>query len=235
MAETRVARAAREPRPPRRRRREILEAATRVFHEKGYESTSIQDIAQAVGILKGSLYYYIASKEELLYEIIRGNHEEALRNLGQSQSVEGNALVKIRAFMNLHLAYNAANLEKTAVFFHEFRSLSREHRQAIVEERDAYERSLRELITQGQTEGVICPDVDPKLIAIGILGMMNWLYHWYRPGAERTVEEIAGSYADFVVAGLACDPATHRPGHRAEAAALLGQAATAAEPAEPAV
>src|SRR5690242_21930048 len=80
MSETTTTRA-RRSRAPRRRQQEIVEAAARVFHEKGYESTSIQDIADAVGILKGSLYYYITSKEDLLFEIIRGVHEEALKNL----------------------------------------------------------------------------------------------------------------------------------------------------------
>src|SRR5947207_409360 len=74
-------------RPPRRRQQEILEAAARVFHEKGYESTSIQDIADEVGILKGSLYYYIRSKEDLLYEIIRDIHDDAIAYVGHIDSL----------------------------------------------------------------------------------------------------------------------------------------------------
>ena len=204
----------RRSRAPRRRQQEIRDAAARVFHEKGYESTSIQDIADSVGILKGSLYYYITSKEDLLYEIIQDVHEQALKNLELTAAVEGNALQRIRAFVVVHFTHNAANLVKIAVFFQDFRSLSSERRRLIVEERDLYENSLRDLIRQGQDEQVVCPDVDPKLAAITVLGMMNWIYHWYRPGGEWSAAEIADAYADFVVAGLACDPATHRPGHR---------------------
>jgi AcrR family transcriptional regulator len=204
----------RRSRAPRRRQSEILEAAARVFHEKGYESTSIQDIADAVGILKGSLYYYITSKEDLLYEILQDVHQDALKNLDTIAELEGTALQKIRAFCVVHFAHNAENLVKMGVFFKDFRSLSGERRKTIVEERDLYDNFLRALIRQAQKEGSVCPDIDPKLAAITILGMLNWVYQWYRPGAGMSAIEIANEYGDFVVAGLACDPKTHKPGHR---------------------
>jgi AcrR family transcriptional regulator len=215
MSETTTTRA-RRSRAPRRRQQEIVEAAARVFHEKGYESTSIQDIADAVGILKGSLYYYITSKEDLLFEIIRGVHEEALKNLELTRELDGDALQKIRAFVVVHLTHNATNLVKMGVFFQDFRSLSGERREIIVKERDLYDHFLRDLIRQGQEQKIICPDIDPKLAAITVLGMMNWIYQWYRPDGGLSVEEIAAAYGDFVVAGLACDPKTHVPGHRRE-------------------
>lgn len=210
----------RRSRAPRRRQSEILEAAARVFHEKGYESTSIQDIADSVGILKGSLYYYITSKEDLLYEIIQGVHEEALKNLDLVAALDGDALQKIRAFVVVHFQNNAENLVKMGVFFKDFRSLSGERRRVIVEERDMYDSFLRDLIRAAQDEGTVCADLDPKLTAITILGMLNWVYQWYRPDGEMNSLEIANLYGDFVVAGLACDRKTHTPGHRRELAPL---------------
>ena len=153
MTETKVSPEGRRSRAPRRRQQEILEAAARVFHEKGYESTSIQDIADSVGILKGSLYYYITSKEDLLFEIIQGVHEEALKNLDRTAAVEGDALQKIRAFVVVHFTHNAHNLVKMAVFFQDFRSLNGERRQLIVEERDLYDSFLRDLIRPGPGRG----------------------------------------------------------------------------------
>jgi AcrR family transcriptional regulator len=220
MSETTTTTAGRRSRAPRRRQQEILEAAARVFHEKGYESTSIQDIADAVGILKGSLYYYITSKEDLLFEIIQGVHEEALKNLEKTRDLEGDALQKIRAFVVVHLTHNATNLVKMAVFFQDFRSLNGKRREIIVQERDLYDNFLRDLIRQGQEEGTVCPDIEPKLAAITVLGMMNWIYQWYRPGGELSATEIANAYGDFVVAGLACTRATHTPGHRRQLAPL---------------
>lgn len=220
MANTETETRNRRSRAPRRRQSEILEAAAQVFHEKGYESTSIQDIADSVGILKGSLYYYITSKEDLLYEIIQGVHEEALKNLDRISALDGTALQKIRAFVVVHFTHNAENLVKMGVFFKDFRSLSGERRQIIVAERDKYDTFLRDLIRAGQKDGSVCRDVDAKLTAITILGMLNWIYQWYRPGGELDAVEIANAYGDFVAAGLACDPATHTPGHRRALAPL---------------
>jgi len=214
MANTQTDMRTRRARAPRRRQSEILEAAARVFHEKGYESTSIQDIADSVGILKGSLYYYITSKEDLLYEILQDVHQDALKNLDKIAALEGSALEKIRAFVVVHFAHNANNLVKMGVFFKDFRSLSGERRRTIVEERDMYDNFLRDLIRAAQKEGAVCPDIDAKLEAITILGMLNWVYQWYRPGAGMSPLEIANEYGDFVVHGLACDPKTHTPGHR---------------------
>jgi len=209
------------PGTPRRRHHEILETSARVFHEKGYQATSIQDIADEVGILKGSLYYYISSKEDLLYEIIHEVHQQALRVIDEVDKVDGDPLQKIRAFAFLHVTFNIENRLWVGVFFNDFRSLSEERRAVIVKERDEYGRYLRGLIRLGQEEGVVCPDVDPKLISLAILDMLNFIFHWYRPGGERSAAAVAQAYADFVVAGLACSPATHVPGHRAELAAVV--------------
>jgi AcrR family transcriptional regulator len=208
------------PRPPRRRQLEVLEVAARVFHQKGYESTSIQDIAEAIGILKGSLYYYIRSKEDLLYEILQGVHEEALANITPVVEMEGDALQKIRAFVTTHLMFNAEHLTKMGVFYHDFRSLSGERRSSIVESRDYYDGLLRGFIRQGQKDGTVCPDVDAKAAALGVMGMLNWIYQWYHPGGGLNERELADEFADLVVNGLACDPKTHTPGHRSKVGAL---------------
>lgn len=208
--------------PPRRRQAEVIDAAARVFHEKGYESTSIQDIAEAVGILKGSLYYYIRSKEDLLYEILREVHEEALANMRPVEEMQGDALQKIRAFVTTHITFNAENLTRMGVFFHDFRSLSSERQRVIVAARDVYDELLRRLIREGQHEKIVCPDIDPKSVSFAVMGMTNWIYQWYKPGAGRNAREIATEFADLVVNGLACTPGTHRPGHRSQVGARSG-------------
>lgn len=205
---------------PRRRQREILDAAARVFHEKGYESTSIQDIADSVGILKGSLYYYIASKEDLLYEIIEGVHQEGLKKLERIAALEGTALQRVRAFVVAHTLHNAENIVRMGVYIKDFRSLSRERQRVIEKERDTYDAFLRDLIREGQRDGTVCRDLDAKMMAIAILGMLNWMHQWYRPQGEWSAAEIADSFADFVVSGLACDPDTHFANHKRIFAAL---------------
>lgn len=200
----------------RRRRQELVDAAAKIFQEKGYEAASIQDIAEALGILKGSIYYYIDSKEDLLYAVLQEVHETALGNMEQLRLVDADALAKIRMFIGSHVRHFTDNLVKVTVFFHDFRSLAGERRDYIVAERALYTNYLRELIVQGQKEGVVCVDVDPKLASFAILGMINWSYQWYRADGDLDAADIAGQFSDLVLSGLACTPQTHRANHRSK-------------------
>lgn len=195
------------PKPGADRKQEIVDTAAQIFKTKGYEATSIQDVADAVDILKGSLYYYIKSKDDLLYEVIQEVHERGLENLESSQQVGENALERLHAFVYRHVTFNADNLTKMTVFFHDFRSLSPDRKEEIVKERDQYDHYLRDLIAEGKVEGVFRDDVDPKLAAFSILGSMNWLYQWYRPDGPRSIEEIADEMATMAVNSLKADGA----------------------------
>lgn len=206
---------------PRKRRAEVLDAAARVFNEKGYDATSIQDIADEIGILKGSLYYYISSKEDALFEVLQEVHEAALAAVVEAVEFDGNALQRIRAFVETLARFNADNSIRMGVLLHDFRSLSEPRRGAIVRERDQYDQILRKLINKGKREGVICKDIDPKLTALAIMGMINSIYQWYQPSGSRRSANIGSAYADFVVAALACTPETHVAGHLSDRAALV--------------
>jgi TetR/AcrR family transcriptional regulator, cholesterol catabolism regulator len=195
----------RSPNPPARRA-EVLEAATRVFHEKGYEATSIQDVADELGLLKGSLYYYINSKEDLLFAIIEEVHHGTMAQLERWLQVEADTLTKLRAFLHWQVVAYCEDVAKVGVFVNDFRSLSREHRERILEERDRYDRALRELIEEGKAEGVIDAEVDPKLSAMAIFGMLNWLSAWYQPEGPNTPQQLAEQFTDLAVAGLATRP-----------------------------
>jgi AcrR family transcriptional regulator len=200
---------------PHRRRSEILDLAARVFYEKGYHSTSIQNIADAVGILKGSLYYYISSKEDLLFEILKEFYEEATSHLGSMADVPpGGALEELRSLVTRHVTHGAENVERMALFFREFRSLSVDRRAAITKGRDPYNDRLGELIAAAQVEQTICPDIDPKLASNQIIGMMGWIHYWYRPDGTVVPSELADEVADFIIASMACDAKHHSAGHR---------------------
>jgi AcrR family transcriptional regulator len=194
-----------EARNPNARLREIYDVAARVFSEKGYDGASIQDVADAVGILKGSLYYYIDTKQDLLYGIIDEVHRDALRALEEWVAVDGDATTRLRAFVEGHVLANTRNITKIGVFFHDFRSLDPERRERIITDRDRYDSHLRGLIREGQVEGVFRADIDPKLASMGILGMMNWTYHWWRDGGPNSAAEVAKQFADLILLGLAGD------------------------------
>jgi AcrR family transcriptional regulator len=211
----------REPRgTTRKRREEVLDSAARVFHKKGYDATTIQDIADELGILKGSVYYYITSKEDVLFELLEDVHKAALKAVLDATEREGDPLQRMRAFVGTLSQFNAENRVRMGILLHDFRSLSNRRRREIVRERDRYDQILRELIQEGQQQDLICPDIDPKIAALAIMGMINSIYQWYRPNGGRRPGHIGSVYADLVVSALACTPETHTPGHLSEYAAL---------------
>jgi TetR/AcrR family transcriptional regulator, cholesterol catabolism regulator len=214
---------------PRKRRAEVLDAAARVFHQKGYQATSIQDIADEVGILKGSVYYYISSKEDVLFELLQEVHEAALGVVVEAVQQDGDALQKIRAFVRTLAQFNADNRVRMGIFLHDFRSLSEQRRGEIVGERDQYDRILRRLISEGQTEGLVCADIDPKIATLAVMGMINTIYQWYRPAGGRQSEYIGSVYSDLVIGALSCTPQTHAPGHLTDGAAFPISKAGAAQ------
>jgi AcrR family transcriptional regulator len=191
-----------------------------VFHEKGYEATTIQDIADEVGILKGSVYYYISSKEDVLFEVLQEVHQAALAAVLEAVGKDGDPMQKIHAFVETLSRFNADHQVRMGILLHDFRSLSEPRRREIVRERDRYDRMLRKLISEGQEQGVICPDIDPKLAALAVMGMINTIYQWYRPAGGQQPQYIGSVYADLVIRALACTPETHTPGHLSELAAL---------------
>lgn len=180
---------------------EVHGTAARIFHEKGYAATSIQEIADAVGILKGSLYYYMESKEDLLFHLIRDVHDDllALRNGARS---DGSVLDRLRALVKAHIAYVTENMVRVSVFLNDFRHLSPERQKVIIVERDRYERHIRDLLKEGQENGEVDPGLDPKLGALAVLGMLNWIHLWYRPTGEYSVEGLGDQFAAMAVAAV---------------------------------
>ncbi len=186
-----------------RRREEIFAAAAEIFHSKGYDGTSIQDIASAVGLLKGSIYYYIDSKEDLLFGIVQESHAAALDALADLRADSAPPLAKVVALVRRHVEVFTSTRIESAVFFREFRSLSPERQDIIREEGGLYTEYLRELIRTGQRRKMIDPALDPKLATEGITGMLNAMSFWYHPDGAATPVEIGWEFARIVVTGLA--------------------------------
>ena len=183
------------------RERQILDAATRVFQERGYDAATIQMIADEVGILKGSLYYYIDTKEDLLYKIIHEVHRGLFEAMEEATR-EGDALERIEAFIEGHVRFIAENLPAIWVFLHDFRALDADRREEIVAARDAYNGRLRDLLAEGQAAGAIRADLDLDLAVLGTFGMINWMYEWYRPGGRKGPDEIGRAFASLAFEGI---------------------------------
>jgi AcrR family transcriptional regulator len=187
---------------PKRREQDVIDAAAEIFRRRGYADTSVQDVADAVGILKGSLYYYIDSKEDLLFRVLLEVHEDARGVVEEVAAMDAPPLERLRTYVRKHVMYNTRNLTKIAVYYHDFELLSPERRKVIVEQRHVYERFVEGLIEEAQERGDVAAGVDTKLASFYLLGAMNWLYTWYRPGGPATPEQLADLYADLIVNGL---------------------------------
>jgi len=114
-----------ERKPRSERWKEILEAAAKCFFEKGYDATSLQDIAERVGILKGSIYYYIKTKPDLRDALLLEVHKEGLARIQALAATPGNALDKLEAMIRGHMRYISENLEKTSVYLMELKSVEK--------------------------------------------------------------------------------------------------------------
>ncbi len=210
-----------ERKPREERWAELIEVATQVFYEKGYDGASLQDIADRLGMLKGSLYYYIQSKEDLLFEVISAVHRDGLAVIRRRADAPGNPLERLEGVIVGHVEHTCRNLVPTAVFLHELAALPAERRKEVLGSEHAYQGVFRDLIEQAQRDGLVRADVEPRLAALSVLGQTNWVYRWFRPGGRFSPETIGAQLADMAVRGIASDTAlAHR--ERATAVPAVG-------------
>ena len=190
---------------PNNRLELIINAAAQMFNAKGYAATSTQDIADEVGLLKGSIYYYINSKEDLLFRIIEESHEGALRAIARVSHLDVGPLAKSYALVKTHVKVFHDDQVKHSVFFKEFRSLSDDRKEIIQGTGHAYSLFLQSIIDEGQKIGQIDQILDSKLATAGIVGMLNSMSFWYHDGGSWGPESIGSQFAEQVVLGLVRD------------------------------
>lgn len=186
----------------RNRRTDVLEAAIEVFCRKGYSASSVQDVADSVGVLKGSLYYYIKSKEELLAEIVDDVHQRSRRILDDVVALDVPPLERVRTYIERHVEWYLEHVEEVTVYFRDWRYLTGERLALAAERRRGYDRVVRDLIVAAQDDGDVDPGVDPKYASFYVLAAVNHVPDWYRRGTGDPPAVIAAVYADLVVGTL---------------------------------
>ncbi|MCL6517276.1 TetR/AcrR family transcriptional regulator [Alicyclobacillus sp.] len=188
------------PRPSQRE--QILAAARRLFREKGYHGTTIREIAEEAGVLSGSLYAHIQSKEDLLFEIADEGARAFLAAAADTERRPGPAVERMRHGLRSHIRVIADHLDAATVFFHEWRSLSGERRAWIQAKRDEYEAFWARLLEAGVAEGALSV-ADARFARLLLLSAANWVYQWYRPDGALSPEEIADHLWRLLLNGLA--------------------------------
>ena len=185
-----------------RRRAEILRAALRAFRDKGYHATTLDDIAEHVGVRKTALYHYFPDKESILYEC----HRESLAEVRRLMTIAGKSAESAAEHLALvireHVRVMIETLEGSPLAF-EVTALSPERQDEVIQARDKYERGLRKIIDRGVKDGEF-RQVDSKIAVFAILGAINWIARWFNPDGAVQAPELGEQFADYLVGGLTC-------------------------------
>ena len=190
-------------RPRKRRDQEVIDAATKVFYERGFAEASVQDVADELGILKGSLYYYIETKEDLLFGLLEELHDEVQALLEEVAAVEDlGPLQRLELYVRKQVLFNLENLPRVTVYYNDYERLSPDRRAQIVARRRVHERYVTEVIEEAQRAGEANPELDARLLSNFIHGAFIWTYRWYHPGGKVSREKIADTCAEFALRGV---------------------------------
>lgn len=181
----------------RSRDKEVVAAAVRLFYSKGYAATSIQDIADELGLLKGSLYYYIDTKETLLRRIFETSHEQVQEIAEKYTASEEPALVRLRGFLNEYALWYLRNIPRASLFAREWRHAGDELRSVMLEQRRYYDHTLRALILAVSDEHDLGPMLDVSMISNFIMSAVSSVPDWFHPDGTRSAEEVASLYVDY--------------------------------------
>jgi AcrR family transcriptional regulator len=187
----------------RNSRADVVAAAGRLFAEKGYHGTSMRDLGRELGLLGSSLYAHVESKQDLLVEVVEEgarlfevSAQAALAEDGKS------APDRLRALIAGHVGVVLDNPDVARTFLNEARMLDEQHRSRVIAARDSYEKAFREVIAEGVASGELRKDVDPKIISILILSILNAIERWYHPDGPLDRQGLVDVIVSTTLSGI---------------------------------
>lgn len=182
-------------------RADIVQAAAQIFRRKGYHAASMQDIADAVGLQKASLYHHFTSKQDILLEILDQALDLLIHDMQAIVESDASPEIKLRQAMASYIDRVTHQADLAAVLQMEHRSLEPRKRARHIARRDRYDALWRSLIRQGVEAGVF-RHLDQTIVTFALLGIQNWMITWYRPDGRLKPEQIADLFADLILNGL---------------------------------
>jgi AcrR family transcriptional regulator len=178
---------------------ELTAAAIDVFYRKGYAGASMQELADQVGVLKGSLYHYIDSKEDLLFRIFDQSHAQASAILDDEGLLVLPPLERLRTFVSRYMSWFLDNIERVTVYQREWVYLDGEHRATVLAQRERYETFVGDVIAEAQAEGSADEALDPAAAALFILGALRAVPYWHARSDLGSAAQVAAIYGDLAV------------------------------------
>ena len=204
----------RRPRDHAVKREAVIRAAARAFDRGGSHHTSIDDVAAALGVTKPTIYYYVAGKEQLLFECFLAGLTPIRSALSAAERLDGTARERLAAVVRGYATAIASEYGWCMVRAHD-QDLGPEMRRQINALKSEIDQGIRGLLRAGMADGSIGP-CDPKLTAFALAGALNWIAHWYRPDEASSAQEIADAFVTIFEQGLV--PRPRRPGTAGRAA-----------------
>lgn len=180
----------------------LLAVATRLFAEKGFEGTSVQEIVAAAGVTKGAMYHYFASKDDLLYEIYHRLLVMQTSRLEQFAGGEGTAEERLRTAAVDVIETSFLHLDEFTVFFRSMHLLPEEKRKAVRAERRSYHERFRALVEEGQQAGIFRADVPADIVVHFFFGTVHQLSTWYHAGGSLGPPAVSEYYVGLLLDGL---------------------------------
>jgi AcrR family transcriptional regulator len=172
-----------------------------VFARKGYGGTSVQEIADAAGIRKASVYKHVSTKEDLLFDVLDAVHAQSAALMEEVSTLDLRPIDRLHEYLRRHVLWYLADIDLVAVFFREWDALTSPDRRALVaERRRGYDRFLRELVVACQEAGEADPELAPKYASFYVLGAVNRIPDWFAKVENgASAEEVAIEAADVAV------------------------------------
>jgi AcrR family transcriptional regulator len=183
------------------RKMNIIKVAARLFSEKGYHDATLEDIAKNLKYTKGSIYYYINSKQELLFQCHELAMDMLINRMQEILATDWPLEVKLKEGIKAHIEMVVGEMSLVTVALGQEFELEEDYRQIIVAKRDQYERYFRRLVDEGIEKGIFRP-LPSKMALFIIMGAVNWIPRWYSEKGSMSKEEIADFFADYLVRPL---------------------------------
>lgn len=183
------------------RKKEILSISAELMRHRGYENTTVRDIASRANMEAASLYNHIQSKDSILSDICFSLADELEKGILEVNDIYFNAQEKLGMAIDSHIEILTKQIDESYVFIHEWRHLSAERLSKFTERRDAYEKQFRSILRLGEQEGSF-RDLDEKFAVITILSALNAVIEWYKPDGPLSAKQVAQKLTDFILTGL---------------------------------
>lgn len=181
----------------------ITEESIRLFEKKGFSETSIQEIVDALGVTKGTFYYYFSNKEELLMDIHLGYIDGILHQQEKILS-DSTKSCKEKLFDIVYLLIHTIEDQgpSARVFFREMRHLSKDNLALILPKRDQIRFHIERLLKEGVATGEFRSNLKVEIVTFGILGITNWSYQWFNPKGEVKDREVVEIFVEMILSGI---------------------------------